>query len=57
MDNHCQSTCRLYKSKVSQNTMDAESMEKELVEFLRKDHNPIDIGAPYGQKFPVYPEK
>ena len=55
MDNHCQSTCRLYKSKVSQNTMDAESMEKELVEFLRKDHNPIDIGAPYGQKFPVYP--
>ena len=55
MDKHCQSTCRLYKSKVSQNTMDAETMEKELVEFLSRNHNPIDIGEPYGQKFPVYP--
>ena len=55
MDKHCQSTCRLYKSKVSQNTMDAESMEKELVEFLNRNHDPIDIGAPYGQKYPVYP--
>ena len=55
MDKHCQSTCRLYKSKVSQNTMDAHTMEKELVEFLNRNHNPIDIGAPYGQKFPVYP--
>jgi hypothetical protein len=55
MDNHCQSTCRLYKSKVSQNTMDAATMEKELVEFLTRNHNPIDIGEPYGQKFPVYP--
>ena len=55
MDKHCQSTCRLYKSKVSQNTMDAETMEKELVEFLNRNHNPIDIGEPYGQKFPVYP--
>ena len=55
MDKHCQSTCRLYKSKASQNTMDAETMEKELVEFLNRNHNPIDIGEPYGQKFPVYP--
>ena len=55
MDSHCQSSCRLYKSKVSQNTMDAKTMEKELVEFLNRDHNPIDIGEPYGQKFPVYP--
>lgn len=55
MDKHCQSTCRLYKSKASQNTMDAESMEKELVEFLNRNHNPIDIGEPYGQKFPIYP--
>jgi len=55
MDKHCQSTCRLYKSKVSQNTMDAKTMEKELVNFLTRNHNPIDIGAPWGQKFPVYP--
>ena len=55
MDKHCQSTCRLYKSKVSQNTMDAHTMEKELVEFLTRNHNPIDIGEPWGQTFPVYP--
>jgi len=55
MNNHCQSSCRLYKSKVSQNTMDAKTMEKELVEFFNRNHNPIDIGAPYDQKFPIYP--
>ena len=55
MDNYCQSTCRLYKSKVSQNTMDAQTMEKELVEFLTRNHNPINIGKPWGQDFPVYP--
>ena len=55
MDSHCQSSCRLYKSKVSQNTMDAKTMEKELVDFLNRDHDPIDIGKPYGQTFPVYP--
>jgi len=55
MDNHCQSTCRLYKAKKSQNMMDAKSMEKELVEFLTRDHDPIDIGKFYGQTFPIYP--
>ena len=55
MDKHCQSTCRLYKSKVSQNTMDAKTMEKELVDFLSTNHDPIDIGEPWGQTFPVYP--
>ena len=55
MDKNCQSTCRLYKSKVSQNTMDAKAMEKELVEFLTKDHNPINIGTAYGGDYPVYP--
>ena len=55
MDNHCQSTCRLYKAKKSQNLMDAKSMEKELVEFLTRDHDPIDIGKFYGQTFPIYP--
>ncbi len=55
MDKNCQSTCRLYKAKASQNTMDAASMEKELVEFLTRDHNPINIGAAYGGDYPVYP--
>ena len=55
MDNHCQSSCRLYKSKKSQNLMDAKSMEKELVEFLTKDHDPIDIGKFYNQTLPIYP--
>jgi hypothetical protein len=55
MDNHCQSTCRLYKAKKSTNLMDAKSMEKELVEFLTRDHDPIDIGKFYGQTFPIYP--
>ena len=55
MDNHCQSTCRLYKSKKSQNIMDAKSMEKELVEFLTRDHDHIDIGKFYNQSFPIYP--
>jgi len=55
MDNHCRSSCRLYKSKKSQNLMDAKSMEKELVEFLTKDHDPIDIGKFYNQTFPIYP--
>ena len=55
MDKNCQSTCRLYKAKASQNTMDAASMEKELVEFLTRDHDPINIGTAYGGDYPVYP--
>tara|TARA_R110000824_G_scaffold213650_2_gene399873 strand:- start:3234 stop:4967 length:1734 start_codon:yes stop_codon:yes gene_type:complete len=55
MDKNCQSTCRLYKSKVSQNTMDAATMEKELVEFLSRDHDPVNIGTAYGGHYPVYP--
>ena len=55
MDHYCQSTCRLYKSKKSQNMMDATSMEKELVEFLTRDLKPVNIGEFYGQDFPIYP--
>ena len=55
MDNHCSSSCRLYKSKKSQNMMDAKTMEKELVDFLTRDHKPINIGKLYGQDFPIYP--
>tara|TARA_R100000742_G_C4278946_1_gene102493 strand:+ start:2272 stop:4005 length:1734 start_codon:yes stop_codon:yes gene_type:complete len=55
MDANCSSTCRLYKSKKSNGIMDAASMEKELVDFLSRDHNPINIGELYGQNYPVYP--
>tara|TARA_R100000781_G_C4077712_1_gene126652 strand:- start:1140 stop:2090 length:951 start_codon:yes stop_codon:yes gene_type:complete len=55
MDTHCKSTCILYKSKKGQQTMDAESMEKELVDFLSTNHNPVNIGELYGGDFPVYP--
>ena len=55
MDKYCSTNCRLYKSKKSQNTMDAKAMEKELVDFLTTNHDPINIGKPYGQDFPVYP--
>ena len=55
MDKHCVNTCKLYKSKKSQTTMDAEAMEKELIEFYVRDHKPINIGTLYGQDFPIYP--
>jgi hypothetical protein len=55
MDKHCVNTCKLYKAKKSQTTMDAEAMEKELIEFYIKDHKPINIGTLYGQDFPIYP--
>ena len=55
MDKNCKSTCVLYKSKKGQKTMDAKSMEQELVEFLTRDHNPVDIGELYGTTFPIYP--
>tara|TARA_R100000700_G_C3148957_1_gene128256 strand:+ start:55 stop:798 length:744 start_codon:yes stop_codon:yes gene_type:complete len=35
--------------------MDAKSMEKELIEFLTRDLDPVNIGALYGQDFPIYP--
>ena len=43
MDKHCINTCKLYKSKKSTSTMDAQAMEKELIEFYVKDHKPINI--------------
>ena len=55
MDKHCVNTCKLYKSKKSQTTMDAEAMEKELIDFYIKDQKPINIGKLYNQDFPIYP--
>ena len=55
MDSYCQSTCRLYKAKQSQDMMVAKDMEKELTDWLLNDHDPINIGKLYGKDFPVYP--
>ena len=54
-DKYCESTCKLYKSKKSQNTMNAESMENVLIDFYRADLEPLNLGEPYGKDFPVYP--
>jgi len=56
MDKHCQNTCRLFKSKKSQNTMNAEMMEKEMIEFYKRNLNPINFSEIYNNcNFPVYP--
>ena len=55
MDKYCKNTCRLYKAKKSQTTMQAIDMEKELVDFYTKEHKPLNLGALYGQDFPIYP--
>ena len=56
MDKHCQNTCRLFKSKKSQNTMNAEMMEKAMVEFYKRDLNPINFNEIYKNcNFPIHP--
>ena len=55
MDKHCKPTCKLYKAKKNQNAMDSNAMEKILMDFIISDIKPIDIGALYGKKFPIYP--
>ena len=55
---YCDTSCKLHKGKRSLNTsyiMNASLMEKELIDFYAKDHKPINIGALYGQDFPIYP--
>jgi len=55
MDRHCEPTCKLYKAKKSQNAMDSTAMEKVLMDFIKSDIKPIDIGKIYNKKFPIYP--
>tara|TARA_Y100000401_G_C8325947_1_gene228309 strand:+ start:10150 stop:11904 length:1755 start_codon:yes stop_codon:yes gene_type:complete len=55
MDEFCSTQCFLFKAKKSQDTMDAEKMEDALIDFYSDNKKPINIGAPYGQDFPVYP--
>ena len=55
MDEHCDSTCKLYKAKKSQTTMDAAKMEEVMVKFFEDQSEPINLGKLYGRDFPVYP--
>ena len=56
MDEYCKNTCRLYKSKKDQTVMDSLAMETHLMDFLRSDSKPINLGDLYpGQDFPIYP--
>ena len=56
MDKHCAETCKLYKSKKSQSVMDSSAMEESLINFLRSDINPINLGTLFpGEDFPIYP--
>lgn len=55
MDKYCESTCKLHKAKKNQNALDSVAMEKVLMDFIQSDVKPIDIGALYGKKFPIYP--
>ena len=55
---YCDSTCKIHRGRKSLRTetvMSASAMEKELIEFYAKDHDPINIGHLYGQDFPIYP--
>jgi hypothetical protein len=56
MDKYCQETCKLFKSKKSQAVMDSSAMEQYLINFLRSDIEPINLGEVFpGEDFPIYP--
>ena len=55
MDDYCANTCKLFKSKADNAIYDSTTMENQLIEFYKKDIQPINIGALYGQDFPIYP--
>ena len=55
MDSYCSNTCKLYKSKADNRMLDSTTMENQLIEFYKNDIQPINIGALYGQDFPIYP--
>ena len=54
-DKHCKDTCILYRTKKSQTLMDANEMEKTLVDFYTRNTDPINLGKLYGKNFPIYP--
>ena len=55
MDKYCEASCKLFKAKKNQNAMDSTQMEKVLMDFIKSDIKPIDIGKIYNKKFPIYP--
>ena len=55
---YCDSSCKLHggrRTLVPEAIMDATSMENELIEFYKQDIKPLNLGAIYGQDFPIYP--
>jgi len=54
MDKHCSHACSLYKVKKSQSSVNFASLEMEMERFLKADIRPLDIGAQYGKKFPIF---
>ena len=54
-DKLCKNTCKLYKAKKSQSIMTAQDMDKVMADFYTTNQSPLDLGAIYGQKFPIYP--
>ena len=56
-DKHCSEACTLYKTKASTAdiSMDSTDMEAMLSEFYINDVKSFNIGALYGQNFPVFP--
>ena len=54
-DSLCKNTCKLYKAKKSQSVMTAQDMDKVMADFYSTDQQPLDIGAMYGQRFPIFP--
>ena len=54
-DGLCKNTCSLYKAKKSQSIMDAQAMDKVMADFYLTNQKPLDLGAIYGQKFPIFP--
>ena len=54
MDKYCKSTCKLYKAKKSQTMMNATDMEQVMINWLNSDIKPINLGAIYGEDFPLY---
>ena len=55
MDKNCNSTCTLFKAKKSSGLMNAKDMEENLIDWLKGDVVPINLGSLYNQDFPIYP--
>ena len=56
-DKHCSKSCVLFKTKASTEdiSMDSADMEAMLSEFYVNDVKSLNIGALYGQDFPIFP--